>query len=115
MINKRQIGEKYENEAIEFLLLNNYEILKHHFYTKYGEIDIIGKNDGYICFIEVKFRTNKNFGKAIEAVNIKKQKTIIKISKLYIYQNKLSYDIPYRYDVVCIDNNNIELIKNAFP
>ena len=45
MINKRQIGEEYENKAIEFLQKEGYEILMHHFYTRFGEIDIIGKND----------------------------------------------------------------------
>ena len=87
----------------------------HHFYTRFGEIDIIGKNDGYICFIEVKFRSNKNFGRAIEAIDLKKQKTIIKISKIYISKNKLSYNLPYRYDVICFDNDSINLYKNAFP
>ena len=115
MINKRQIGEEYENKAIEFLQKEGYEILMHHFYTRFGEIDIIGKNDGYICFIEVKFRSNKNFGRAIEAIDLKKQKTIIKISKIYISKNNLSYNLPYRYDVICFDNGSINLYKNAFP
>lgn len=70
--------------------------------------------DNYISFVEVKYRTNNRYGMPYEAVNLKKQNKIIKVSKNYIKDKGLSYNLKYRYDVISIYNKEILLIKNAF-
>lgn len=113
-MNKRSIGKKYEELATQYLLNNNFKILAKNFNTKIGEIDIVAKDDEYLCFIEVKFRNSADFGRAIEAVDEYKQKKIINTSKIYLYQNNISFDSKIRYDVICFDKENITYIKNAF-
>ena len=73
-MNKRQIGAEYEKKAVALLLEKGYEILEVNYRNRMGEIDIIAKDGKYICFIEVKFRTNSDFGSPLEAVDAKKQK-----------------------------------------
>ena len=116
-MNKRQLGKKYENLACDYLKNNNYELLDKNFQSKTGEIDIIAKDlkEDYLCFIEVKFRNTTDFGRAIEAVDKRKQNKIINTSKMYLLENNISFDIPIRYDVICFDDEELTYIKNAFP
>ena len=60
--NIKQIGSKGEKEAKEFLISNNYKILRTNFYSPYGEIDIIAQDDEILVFIEVKTRSGSSPG-----------------------------------------------------
>ena len=114
-MNKREIGKKYENVARNYLIENGYNILAINFSTKIGEIDIIAKNEGYLCFIEVKYRDKSSLAKGIYAVDKAKQKTIYNVAKIYMANNKIKDDTACRFDVISIDGDIITLIKNAFP
>ena len=115
MINKREIGSKYENIAREYLIKNDYRIIESNFSCKIGEIDIIANNESYLCFIEVKYRDKNSFAKGIYAVNSYKQKKIYNVAKYYMLKNNIKDDTACRFDVVSIDGEEITLIKNAFP
>ena len=115
MLNKRKIGSNNESIAIEYLKQNGYKILDKNFFTSIGEIDIIAKNDDYYVFIEVKYRKSSKYGLGYEAVNKKKQNTIMKVAEFYMYKNKIPFDSKVRFDVVSIDNDSINIFKNAFP
>ena len=51
----------------------------------------------------------------VYAVDKKKQKTIYNVAKIYMLTNNISGDEPCRFDVVSINGDNLEIIKNAFP
>ena len=112
-MNKRQIGSDYENEAILYLQDNGYRILEKNFFCKAGEIDIIGENEGYLCFIEVKFRESMSNGFPEEAVDYRKIKRITRSAVYYMTRHGL-HDVPVRFDVVSILGKDISVIKNAF-
>lgn len=114
MYNKREVGINFENTAVNFLLENGFEIVERNFFCTAGEIDIIAKHDGYLVFIEVKYRKDNTKGEPEEAVGLAKQRRIIKVAKYYLMKNKISTDIPIRFDVVAILGNSIKIIKNAF-
>ena len=114
-MNKREIGTKYENIARDYLIKNNYEIVDSNFSTRIGEIDLIGKNEDYLCFIEVKYRDKESLVKGLYAVDKKKQKTIYNVAKIYLTRNNISENTACRFDVISIDGDEITLIKNAFP
>lgn len=113
MKNKRQIGFEYEKIAGEYLEKHGYEIIEYNFYSRSGEIDIIAKHEGYLVFVEVKYRENNKSGHPLEAVSIAKQKTICKCAMYYMKKNHL-YDVPVRFDVVGIIGNEVALVQNAF-
>lgn len=113
-MNNRRTGMDYETKACEYLCKNGYEILERNFANRMGEIDIIGKESGNLCFIEVKYRKNKDSGYAAEAVTKKKQQTIMKVAGYYLTKMKYATNQPCRFDVVAIDDNKVTLIKNAF-
>lgn len=113
-MNKRQVGQGMEGEAIKHLVQNGYKILENNYYTPKGEIDIIAKEGDYLVFLEVKYRKNVRYGYPEEAIDARKQIKIKNTSRYYIMKNKNSYNIPCRYDVVVILGSEIKIIKNAF-
>lgn len=111
-MNNVEIGNKGEEIAKRYLKFRLYKILETNYRRKTGEIDIIAKKDGYIIFIEVKYRNNTNMGLPREAVTPFKQRQIKRTAEMYILENKLSCDM--RFDVIEILGKKVEHIKNAF-
>jgi len=62
----------------------------------------------------VKYRSTADYGYAAEAINIKKIKKICKVSDYFRLINKLNEYTPMRFDVIAIDGDKINWIKNAF-
>ena len=112
--NKRAIGSRYEQRAIAYLEENGYKIITSNYHCKKGEIDIIAEDGEYLVFCEVKYRTNEGSGNPLEAVNIKKQKTISKCALYYLMEQGIMDDVSCRFDVIGILRDDIFLIKNAF-
>ena len=115
-INKQGIwGETY---AARYMRDNGYELLAGNFRSRFGEIDIVGRKDGYLCFVEVKTSNEKAISTPKEAVDYEKQQNIIATSKLYI--QAYGYPEQPRFDVceVIIDSENkllnLNYIENAF-
>lgn len=112
-LNKRRKGNDYERVAGNYLESQGYQILEYNFYTRAGEIDIIAKHEGYLVFLEVKYRKDENKGHPLEAVQIQKQRTISRCALYYMKKKGVS-DMPVRFDVVGILGEEIILIQNAF-
>ena len=118
MFSSKEKGDLGEEAALKYLIQNGYEILDRNFRTRYGEIDIIGKDKDYIAFIEVKSRKDFLHGLPCEAVNANKQHRIVRMALLYIAKNNL-HNSNFRFDVVetVINDSDIKyirLIKDAF-
>jgi len=86
-----------------------YFILDRNYRNRYGEIDIIAKKDKCLIFIEVKTRTNLNYGDPLETINKLKISRIKRLASFYIASNKLSGFNP-RFNVISIIINR-SLIK----
>ena len=123
LLNKKILGTEGEKIAAEFLKKHKYSILTMNFrYKRLGEIDIIARENNYICFVEVKTRSNLDYGFPRESVDYRKQENIKKLAHIFISKNKF-YDEYIRFDVVEVyikkekDDfiiEKINLIKNAF-
>lgn len=114
MKDKRSIGFEKEAIAKEYLEQNGYEIIEQNFYHKGGEIDIIAKKEGYLVFIEVKYRASSKQGMPEEAITWKKQQTIYYTAQYYMLRHGLSEETPCRFDVVVILGEKIRIIQDAF-
>ena len=112
-MNRRETGTQYEERAAEYLIAQNYQILERNYRIRSGEIDLIARDGADLVFVEVKYRKNDESGNPLEAVDIRKQKKIIKVARYYLYQKKYG-DVPCRFDVIGICGSHIEHIKDAF-
>ncbi len=119
-MNKREIGNKYEEKACEYMQKQGFHVLERNFRCRQGEIDIIGEQDGYLVFAEVKYRMTQRAGAAEEAVTYAKQKRICRTADYYRYKYKIGDDRPVRYDVIAIrreakeEKEEIYWYQNAF-
>ena len=113
-MNKRSVGTEYEKIAGAFLEKHGYEILEYNFRCRLGEIDIITKEQEYLVFVEVKYRSSDETGNPLEAVNRKKQQTISRVANYYCLTHGKGETTPCRFDVVGIKGEQIKLIRNAF-
>lgn len=110
----KRTGLYYEAQAAGFLAKQGYEILERNFRCPAGEIDLIAKEGEYLCFIEVKYRSESETGTPEEAVDGKKQKRISRAALYYLMRQGFSDTTPCRFDVVGICPEEIRLTKNAF-
>ncbi len=112
-INKGLLGEEI---ASKYLISEGYKIIDRNYRTKIGEIDIIAIKSQILVFVEVKARTNIDYGYPYEAVNWKKQQKIINSSLIYLKQKNLN-NHQVRYDIIEVflsGETKINHIENAF-
>ena len=120
MSTTREAGDRGEAMAAEYLRENGYEILASQFRCRFGEIDLIAEKDGVLMFVEVKLRTNLQYGAPREYVTAKKQEKLRSAALLYLSMHGL--DASARFDVAEVytdvhhsaRSTRIEYIENAF-
>ena len=113
-LNQREVGTRQESRAAEYLESLGYHILVRNFRCRFGEIDLIAKQDDTYIFIEVKYRTSRTAGDPTSAVDGKKQKKISKTADYYRMLHQIPMDVPCRFDVVAETPEEIRVYANAF-
>ena len=83
--------QKGEDIAVKYLENIRYKILERNFMCRQGEIDVIALDKDYIVFIEIKSRTNTDYGLPSESVTKKKIEHILKVAKYYLYIRNLEH------------------------
>jgi len=81
-----RLGRRGETEAYFHLKRLGYRFVASNFRVPHnrGEIDLIGWDDGVLCFIEVKTRMDDSFAPPSTAVTIKKQRNVLAVAKRYL-------------------------------
>ncbi len=99
------IGQLGEEIAKEYLQKKGYKIIEHNYRTKYAEIDLITRKDSEFVFIEVRTKTNENFGTPEESLNRNKINRLIRNANAFASKENFQ---KYRIDAICIvlDENN---------
>ena len=116
----RAEGTWGEAEVANYLRRRGYTLLAHGFHCRFGEIDLIARKDGVLCFVEVKTRTNLSCGLPREYVTPQKQQRLRKTAAWYLMVKDL--DCPARFDVAEVytdvhrsaGKTRIRYIANAF-
>ena len=113
-MNKRIVGNEKEELAALYLTKSGYEILDRNYWCRFGELDIVARDRKYLCFVEVKYRSNSRYGAPDGLISDKKKMKICMTSQFYMKEKNFSADTPVRYDVVLLIGKKIQLIQNAF-
>lgn len=117
--NRHAQGQFAEEQACQFLRKHGLRLLTHNYRCPHGEIDLIMQDaDHEAIFVEVRSRTNTDYGTAAESIDRHKRRKLLR-SALYFLQSKNWLDrVNSRFDVIAIHflQNNIQFdwIKNAF-
>ena len=110
---KKLLGRVGENKACAYLKRQGIKVLERNYKNAVGEIDIVAKDGEYLVFTEVKTRTSEDFGTPSEAVDLKKRQKYGRIAQMYLKLKGLD-DVPVRFDVIEVEDGNINHIKDAF-
>ena len=109
-------GRVAEEEAVRWLAGQGYQLVETNATTNAGEIDVVARDGDTLCFIEVKARSSADFGPAIEAVDLRKQRRLARAAALYLALHGL--ETPCRFDVLGMDREGEQwrftLVKDAF-
>ena len=112
---KTKIGANAEEQAAKFLISNNLKIIQSNYKAlPYGEIDIIALQNNTLVFIEVKYRSTTTFAKAEEMITYSKQNKLINAANIFLQRYPRYENYECRFDVIAINNNDINWIKDAF-
>lgn len=112
----RARGRLGEDEAAAWLAARGYTILRRNLRNRAGELDLIADDRGTLCFVEIKARASRDFGRAIEAVSPAKQRRLAAAARLFLACHPWAG--PCRFDVLGMDLEDglwrFTLVENAF-
>ena len=113
------LGAWGETEAERFVTKNGYRLLSKNFRSRYGEIDLIAREEEILCFVEVKTRSKSAGVSGTEAMGSLKQQKLIGLAKGYCQLHGLK-NVPIRFDLLLVTpqaagkTTKIQLIKGVF-
>ena len=96
----QELGRYAEDLAAKYLLSIGWRILARNIKNKYGELDIIADDSGELVIIEVRCRTENNFQSALDSVNKRKIRALIRSSSSYV--DSIGWVGFWRIDVIAI-------------
>jgi len=117
-------GLRGEEEALYHLRRMGYTIVARRWVSPKvpGDIDLIGWQGEWLCFIEVKSRTGQDRVPAEFAVDGPKQEMLRRMAQAYVkrFPEEQRRRIPVRFDVVSVYFTGhaaveIEVFAGAFP
>jgi len=117
-MNRQEVGKLGEKAAQKFLKKRGYRIRETGFRCPHGEIDIIAQKKDCLVFVEVRTKSNLDFGTPEESITRAKKKKLVTLALTYTSTHQ---NLPtlWRIDVVAIELDDkgklkrIELIENA--
>jgi putative endonuclease len=115
-------GERGEREALFHLRKMGYTVVARRWKSAklWGDIDLIGWDGEWLCFIEVKTRSGRDGMTAESAVDREKQDMLRKMARAYLrgFPEKLREEVPVRFDVLSVyllpTGVEFELYRGAF-
>ncbi|MEH8019886.1 YraN family protein [Rheinheimera metallidurans] len=111
-----KLGQLYEQLALDYLQNQGLQLVQRNFQCKLGEIDLVMREGSCLVFVEVKYRASNAFGGAAAAVTRSKQQKLLRTSRWYLQQHRLT-EQTCRLDVMAIEGQapyQYQWIKNAF-
>ena len=124
-------GEVAEKFAQDFLKAQKLTIVETNYLTPRGELDIIAKQGDMLVFVEVRLRSNQQFGSAADSIDHRKQQRLIHAATHYLQSTQQWDKVSCQFDALCLtpDSENtgygdskshkpmqyqVEWIRNAF-
>ncbi|MEM9886216.1 MAG: YraN family protein [Bacteroidota bacterium] len=100
MAKNKEIGERGEQIAVDFLEAKDYKILERNWRFSRAEVDIIAMDGEVLVFLEVKTRSYTFFGEPAAFVTEKKE--ALMIDAAHVYMEKIGHEWEIRFDIIGI-------------
>lgn len=116
MAEHNELGKLGEDLAADYLKKNGYQIVERNWVFQKAEIDIIALKGEVLAIVEVKIRTNLDYGDPQNFVNEKKIKLLVKAANAYVVRKNLDFTV--RFDIIAISKDATDCkilhLKDAF-
>jgi len=117
-MDRQEVGKLGEEAARKFLKKRGYRIRETGFRCRHGEIDIVAQKKDYLVFVEVRTKSNLDFGTPEESITQAKKERLIASALTYTTTHQ---NLPplWRIEVVAVELDGkgkikrTELIENA--
>ena len=117
-LSRQQQGAAAEDNACRYLEQQGLRLIERNYRCRLGEVDLIMEEGKSTVFVEVRFRSNPNYGSGAESVDYRKQQKLIATASHYLQKYPQRARQPARFDVISIGKTspqaNINWIQNAF-
>lgn len=109
---RKALGQSGEEQALQYLRKKGYVLVGRNLQLKFGEIDLLMRDQKTLVICEVKTKSSARFGLPQEEVDFFKRKKLIRLAKA-LWQKNPQFLI--RIDVVAVDESagKIDHIINA--
>jgi putative endonuclease len=115
---KRARGDEFEALASKHLTRAGLEPIGRNALTRFGEIDLVMRDETTIVFVEVRYRRTGAFGGAIGSIDARKQRKLAIAAAQFLQRSPHLMKQPCRFDVVAItgaaEPYRIDWIRDAF-
>jgi putative endonuclease len=108
---KQEQGRVWENAAMAYLQRHGLVLVEANFRCKLGEIDLIMREGSTLVFVEVRQRAAGAQVGAAASIGPSKVRRIVRAAQVYL--QRCTRMPPCRIDVIAIDGEHIEWLKNA--
>lgn len=108
---KQEQGRQWEDVALAYLERHGLVVVEANFRCKLGEIDLILRDGATLVFVEVRQRAAGAQVSAAASIGPAKIRRVVRAAQVYLQRfDRLP---PCRIDVVAIDGDDIEWLRNA--
>ena len=97
-----RLGRRAEWAALLLLMAKGYRPRDRNWRGAGGELDLVMQKGDTTVFVEVKARSDDSYGGAAAALNVKKQKAMVRTASAYLGRFGL-WERPCRYDLVTVE------------
>ncbi len=110
----RERGRAAEDLAATFLQQQGLTLVERNYHCRFGEIDLIARENATLVFVEVRMRSGAAFGAAAASITAAKRDKLLRTARHYLAG--LARTPACRFDAVLIggDERPPEWLKNAF-
>lgn len=114
----QRVGAAQEDRALERLMAEGLTLVARNVRCRTGEIDLILRDADLLVFVEVRSRSNRDFGGAAASVGPAKRERLIRSASLLLPALTRRYwggRMPVvRFDVVAFEGDDMVWLRAAF-
>ena len=103
-----------ERQAASFLRAKGLRLVECNYHCRFGEVDLIMRDDEQWVFVEVRSRTSSRFMHPLQSIGPAKQRRLWLTAQFYLQRLPQGQFSEARMDVVTVLGGRCEWIPNAF-
>ena len=112
---KQETGQRAEQLAVDYLLVQGFTIRNTNWRMGHKEIDIVAEKDGRLHVVEVRSLSSSFFHQPHQSIDRAKERNLIVATNAYVRYHKLSMEV--QLDVISIvfdgENHSLDYFPNA--